>query len=323
MVKRAIDRICQKVFLFFTTRQDMTARENELLGIQKLKEEFEKNFFNGKLSDNKAGKIWSDNLERLSFLVKNSDPSEFLNWDVIVKTMFLDTAPYLMNELEFLRSDIEWEQRWQPAIKENSFGKPAPYWRYPSSSGNLIHHAYHLYRFEKETGTKIEDINFIFEFGGGYGGFCRLCHNLGFSGKYIIFDLPQFSALQRFYLESIGLKVFSRFDEISNHSEGILCLSGVDSLATINSFVKNQGQSLFIATWSLSETPVAFRADVLNTVADFGYVLIGYQDYFEGIDNHQFFSNWVQFQDEMNFNQVPIDHLKNNRYLFGVHNKCV
>ena len=47
----------------------------------------------------------------------------------------------------------------------------------------------------------------IVEFGGGYGSMCRLLHKLGFSGQYFIYDLPEFVALQRYFLKSIGMPV--------------------------------------------------------------------------------------------------------------------
>ena len=65
----------------------------------------------------------------------------------------------------------------------------------------------HLALFEETTGSKIDTLELIFEFGGGYGSMCRLAHNLGFNQAYIIFDLQPFSALQNYYLSSLDLPV--------------------------------------------------------------------------------------------------------------------
>src|SRR3712207_7978939 len=42
-----------------------------------------------------------------------------------------------------------------------------PAW--PESSGNLLHHAYHVCRFEEATGLRAEQLELVVEFGGGYG----------------------------------------------------------------------------------------------------------------------------------------------------------
>ena len=39
------------------------------------------------------------------------------------------------------------------------------------------------------------------------GAKSRLFFKMGFHGKYILYDLPQFSALQTYYLKSVGIPV--------------------------------------------------------------------------------------------------------------------
>lgn len=73
-------------------------------------------------------------------------------------------------------------------------------------TNNLIHQAYHLQQYEQTTGKRIEDLKSIVEFGGGYGAMCLLIHELGFKGKYVIYDLPEFSLLQEYYLSQYGIK---------------------------------------------------------------------------------------------------------------------
>jgi hypothetical protein len=73
----------------------------------------------------------------------------------------------------------------------------------PGSSGTLIHHAYHLHRFETVTGRFLLELQEIIEFGGGYGSMARLLARLGYRGRYHIHDLPEFAALQRFYLRMV------------------------------------------------------------------------------------------------------------------------
>lgn len=72
-------------------------------------------------------------------------------------------------------------------------------------SRNMIHQAYHIQMWEQVTGQRIAALDTIVEFGGGYGAMALLCHRLGFEGKYVIYDLPEFSLLQEYYLSHFGL----------------------------------------------------------------------------------------------------------------------
>jgi len=65
----------------------------------------------------------------------------------------------------------------------------------------LIHHTYHIAQFEDKVGERISNFDFIFKFGGGYGSMCKLLHNPGFKGRYVLYDFPVFSALQEFFLK--------------------------------------------------------------------------------------------------------------------------
>lgn len=134
----------------------------------------------------------------------------------------------------------------------------------------------------EKTGKKFNELNFTLEFGGGYGNLCRLIHKLGFQGKYIIFDLPVFSALQKYYLKLSGLPVF---EEII--ATGIFCINDIKKLIKIlrKYTPTDKDKNLFIATWSLSESPLHVRRKISEFFPMYGYYLIGYQDKFGEIDN--------------------------------------
>jgi hypothetical protein len=195
-------------------------------------------------------------------------------------------------------------------------GHPLPYPFYPSSSGNLLHHAYHIAKFEENIRINVNEIKLVFEFGGGYGSMCRLFHNLGFRGKYVIFDLPHFSALQMFYLKSIGLMVHP--SHTLTVSAGVSCISDLGQLRDLLSHCIDKDNSMFVATWSISETPIYLRQSILQLVADFSAFLIGYQHQFGEVDNLDFFENWRDsFATQFNWYSWQIQHIPANSYLFG------
>jgi hypothetical protein len=259
---------------------------------------------------------WLSNMNRLRELVISQSPRDFLRWDVVASTMFVSYAAYISKELSYLKHHPDWDTRWKPAIAESQVGHPVRYFLYPASSCNLIHHAYHVAQFEEKTKIKIHEMDFAFEFGGGYGSMCRLFHNLGFKGRYLIFDLPSFSALQIYYLKSIGLPV-QTVDEFDKSPSGITCISASEQLeATLKGRIQTRNK-MCIATWSISESPIRIRDLVLPLTSDFQSFLIAYQDNFGEVDNLEFFNNWKKTLRHVDWHGSQIAHLPGNSYLFG------
>lgn len=255
---------------------------------------------------------WDNNITELVENINYSDPRRFLQWNVIRKTMFAANTPYTVNELTFLIED-NWNI-WKSATEEVRIGDPDPSIFYPKSSGTLIHHAYHLAQLENHLELDITDIDYVLEFGGGYGSMCRLFHNLGFKGQYIIFDLPVFSALQEFYLKNIGINAKYGANEDAN---GVSCLFKTEAVREVLRNKKSKKKSIFIATWSISEAPIYIRNTFLSMVGNFDVFLIAYQKQFEEIDNSNYFSAWKDSLKNYLWYHHEIRHLLNNFYLFG------
>ena len=259
---------------------------------------------------------WINNANSLRQLILTGDPREFLRWHVISSAMFVKYADYISHEFKYLKKQSDWDNRWSIAVMETHIGHPVPYYQYPKSSANLIHHAYHLAIFEQITGINLSDIDFIFEFGGGYGSMCRLNHNIGFTGKYIIYDMPAFSALQRFFLKSIGVNVLT-VDSFTPQISGALCVSEIQQLNNILLDDTDSKNSLFIGTWSISEVPYSIRDSILPLISGFHTFLIAYQDRFQETDNIAFFKQWTANQDSIEWCDWAIEHMPGNRYLMG------
>lgn len=287
---------------------------------QALIEELRESFGNlpDRLTDNylPSEAEWSKNIARLRRLIRSQDPREFLTWDVIERTMFVGNADYLSIELDYLMQHVDWNRTWRQAIREVSGGCPSSYSKYPESSGNLIHHAYHVAQLMDKTGIRVEDLTSVVEFGGGYGSMCRLFQNLGFGGSYVAFDFPEFSALQRFYLKLLGINI-STVNSREAESNSIACVSNIEELKLAIGNIVDSHKALFIATWSVSEAPISVRDKILPMVADFGTFLIAYQRRFGEVDNLAFFQDWKQMPEEIAWTSWEIQHLLGNFYLVG------
>ncbi len=264
---------------------------------------------------------WVENLRRLRELFNEGDPSRFLRWDVVQRTMFLTNTATALREWQSLRASPNWP-RWDAALYENSTGRPIRFLLRGRTSGNQIHHTYHISQFEERSPGRIDRMRLIFEFGGGYGSMCRQAHRLGFTGKYLIFDLPEFSLLQRYFLRSIGLNLLTADEWAQPGRPGILLLSDLSELErTLPAVLPHQAPSMFIATWSLSEVPIELRTRIMALLTSVDAVLIAYQHRFGSMDNVQFFGNWSAALPTMNWQHAPIPGMGENSYLIGARSK--
>lgn len=266
----------------------------------------------GPSPSSQAEEEWLENRKTIKRQILNSNPSRFLRWPVIQKTMFVGENPFISNELNWLKSLRNWENKWKNAIRENSPGQPVRLSYYPGSSANLVHHAYTLAFFEEVSGLAIQDLTDVFEFGGGYGSMARLFYSLGYRGKYTIFDLPEFSSLQSFYLRSLGLEVYAPTSKNGN----IRLISDFDEFTNLAG--EKTRNSLFLATWSLSETSSDFREKIVNAVFPRENYLIALQDQFNEVNNLNYFNALSKrFSENTKWTLRAIDHLPGNSYLFG------
>lgn len=252
---------------------------------------------------------WNKNLNKLRSLVLTKNPKKFLQWGVIKSSMFCD---FFQVELDYMQSLSNWKNRWEKAIEESRFGKPDFCMKYKRSSSNLIHHSYHVAKFEECTNININNLDFVFEFGGGYGSMCRLFNNLGFKGKYIIFDFPHFTALQEYYLRS--LQIIQPNSDIQ-----VICTSNIEDLKQTIQNGKQTNNNLFLATWSFSEASKFVRDLFVPIIKNFSNFLIAYQSKFNEMDNLTYFYDFTRyFPDNIIWNDWQISHLpNNNRYLVG------
>jgi putative sugar O-methyltransferase len=235
---------------------------------------------------------WENNRRALRSDILNKDINDFINWEIIQKTMFFE-AP----EVEYKK--VVQNKELVKTIYESQLGNPKPYFLNKKTSGNLVHHAYSLSYFLDLSSLK--NINCVIEIGGGYGSMCRLFRNMQYKNKYIIFDLPEFSALQEFYLECID----------RNYLNNTIFTGDENQLKS-----KCTAGNLLIATWSLSEMPLPLRERILKDLK-FDYCLIAFQANFDGINNLEYFDNFKKLYKDIDFRVVSIDHLPGHFYLYG------
>jgi hypothetical protein len=206
----------------------------------------------------------------------------FLRFSFIQKMFFIHNRFFILKELNVLRADKKNWKLYEKLIKEDNVGDPVRYIFYPKSSGNRINQVYHLSVLIKFFNLDIKKISTVFEFGAGYGLMARIFLLANSSIRYFIFDTFYTNLLQYYYLKLLGYKPVFKFEKKKN----INLLNNIKDLRKYN----NKKNSLFIANWSLSETPLKFRVKFIKFIKNFDFILISFQEYFEKIDNLKYFN---------------------------------
>lgn len=257
---------------------------------------------------------WLDRQKRLRENILNKDPRDFFTWEEIKYSML---GQYLPHELMFLKKSPMWNL-WKKALEETEFCEINKSWDLPfKSRATVISNAFKLAQLVITHGINMKKINTIFEFGGGYGSISRLCYRLGFEGTYVIFDLPEFSALQKYFLSSSGLPLNITYAPSEKSENTVILLSQIKQL---KEQFKKTPPDIFIATWSLSESPLSLRKIIVNLIKEAKYYLIAYQERFPvitGIDNIDYFKNFQKEILNTEWKTIPLKLSSKDYFLIG------
>lgn len=206
----------------------------------------------------------------------------FLRFSFIQKMFFIHNRFFIVKELNALRADKKNWKLYKKLIKEDNVGDPVRYIFYPKSSGNRINQVYHLSILIKLFDFDIKKISSVFEFGAGYGLMARIFLLINRSTRYLIFDTFYTNLLQYYYLKLLGFNPYFKIDKKKN----IFLLNDIKDLKKYS----NKKIDLFIANWSISETPLQFRSKFINFIENSNFILISFQEFFEKINNLEYFN---------------------------------
>jgi hypothetical protein len=74
---------------------------------------------------------------------------------------------------------------------------------------------------------------------------------------------------------------------------------------------------MFIATWSLSETPLLFRSNLEKLLPKFNFYLFAYAEQFNDVNNIKYFNDIENNLNDIKWHNIEIEHLPGNKYLIG------
>jgi hypothetical protein len=215
--------------------------------------------------------------------VAQDDIGSFLNWSTVTATMFAGETPYTRSELHALKAQPDWGQ-WHAAIEDLGVGQAPRMSEELSTNANMVHQAFHLMMWNKATLREIRDLETVTEFGGGYGAMALVASRLGFKGTWRMVDFPEMCLLQSYYL--------------SQHELGCAVEFCGDVLPIA-------GAGLYVACYSLSETPLSERKGCVDLGAK--SYLLAFQEHWDDVDN----LDWVEWfaledRDEVRWRIFPM-----------------
>jgi hypothetical protein len=257
-----------------------------------------------------GGSEWAVFATEIRDALRRAGADHFLRLPPIAKTLHSRQRSHTGRYLSYLLASPRCTGQLRKALTESAVGHPLVNPHYPLSSPLLVQHGYHLIRLMESTDCDPSRLDAVVEFGGGYGSFFRLLRNLGYRGRYVICDLPVMCALQRFYLRNVfpgeAGAAPANLQWLSSDDYGVLRQNGAGN-----------NRSLFVATWSLSETPLAVRSAVEPVLDSFSYILFAYQREFAGYDNRRYFEALQQRLATFDWQHEECPIYRGNYYLIG------
>ena len=299
-----------RAFLSFPYNSTENLNKKDLILIDELHLKAKKLILNNRKNYKKTHKIFSD--ETLQ-LILNKRLANFFQNSFIQKMFFVHNRFFLRSYLDEMKKNTKWNF-WKNLLIESNIGNPVRYFLNPFTSGNKIFQTYHLKKYTDYLEFGLNNFHTIVEFGGGYGNMAYTFKKINKKCKYIIFDTPEVNLLQFYYLKRNNIDVSFDYKKKNN----VILISSIKQLNKIINNTKNK-KKLFIANWSLSETPLVFREKFKFIFKNFDFQLISFQKTFENINNLKYFQKFNS--DNLKINRksiiVPINKLKNNYYLFS------
>ena len=225
-------------------------------------------------------------ISRIRKMLLYGNIRKFIRYDVVLNSLFVQNRLYLIKEYNYVVKNVKNYKH----IFEDKVGFPIPFFLNFRTSGNRIHHLYHILRFkfflEKK---KIEDFD-------------------------IIFDFDELHYLQYYYLKTLGHKVNY------NNSIKLNCINLINNESLIKKFIKkNKSKNkLFVSCWALSETEKKIRKKFDYVFKTFKYILLGFQEKYHGINNIKYFKGKIKVKDKKNLLiEKSNNNFENHYYIFS------
>lgn len=206
-------------------------------------------------------KDWEKFQVALGNLINGSPNVNFLKHNFFLQTMLRQgitrVQQYELNYMNlFLNAS---NKKLVDSYKDTNFGGIPFDFRQRNCNVNTLGQLFYFSKVIEH--YKYDTINTIVEFGGGYGCLCRIAKTLLPNATYVIIDLPEFIALQSFYLTMTldGARIKVHLEVPHDLDSGYIHLIPVYLLDELE--LKTD---VFISTFALSECPIYTHKSVVK-----------------------------------------------------------
>ena len=303
MISDIIRKFTSLLSILFKNQKINFQKDNEILN--EIKSLIKSNKINSRTL-RKTHKIFN---EKIYDLLRSNNLKNFLRKSFIQKMFFVHNRYFLKSYLDEMKKAKNWKY-WKNMLMENNIGSPVRYFLDPFTSGNKIFQTFHLKKYQEFSEINLNNHDIILEFGGGYGNMASIFKKkIDKKCKYIIFDTPEVNLLQFYYLKRNKIPVSLNKADSNN----VVLISSYKKLDQILKKFKNK-KKLFIANWSLSETPLLFRKKFQFIFSSFDFQLISFQSQFEDINNLKYFKKLNNYNVKLKRRSIiiPVKKLSNN-----------
>lgn len=215
-------------------------------------------------------KVYHDQIEKL---IENEGFENCLQWKPILKAVFVGNAPHIRAKARIMFSEGNLFPRRltnKQLVLEPGIGNPSRLPDHPFTSGTRVNMLWHIRNLKLIFKDDLSSYDGIFEFGGGYGCLCEMVYQLGFSGKYFLYDVPTMTKIQKWYTSQFGLM---------NPD----CISDLREV----SFPENSKKA-FVGMMSYTEIPMEERKKVEPIIFNSDMIFIAFATQYSGMDNNRY-----------------------------------
>lgn len=214
---------------------------------------------------------WSNMREILAYDLKNLPINRVKVWTSVMSVPLMSNARHM----SYVRDALNALPYAEEALIEPMAGLTVEdynmYYKMFEGFNTTMNRIQHLGNLIKcgITPDMLKDMESITEIGGGLGEMADVIYKLGFRGKYNVYDFPELLNIQKSMHDMLGLNNINYLDSID----------------------KLEKSDLVIGTWSITESPIDTRNEMIDRLRDSKNWLIAYSNKIFGIDNNDWIHN--------------------------------
>jgi len=231
---------------------------------------------------------WRENINHCrSYIISNYKKLDDYKIDNVQPEIFTWPQDSIQNkrQYDFLKNNLTHDNIFLKEIYKNTYG-PKNIKLFNNIQLDRVQHVWSIFFLVNYLNFDLNNKNeVIIEFGAGTGQLSDVLNNLNFKGSHIIYEIPIFTILQKFFVEKEGIKTNYILDDkelnIINGTNFLPCNQNINE-----DKIMNLDNLTFIASYSLTETDIETHNKFYNYILNFRRVYIVYWPYKDNVGDN-------------------------------------